>query len=794
MIPVRWRKVFHDLVDNKIRSLLVIFSIFIGVALVGFTISLYITLDEDLDYSWSSITPFHAQLFTEDFDEDTLETIKKIPGLGEVQAKYSFSARLRIGPDDWVPIQITAIPDYLEQKVDIVKTDNGAWPPGEHQFLIERGSLVQSKSNVGEVVEIKLPDDTVRSMKLTGVVHDGQVGVGTILGLYGYVNYDDLEWLHQPLSLNRLSIRISKPNPSKIDVDEVADRVSEHLRKAGKEVWFVLAFDPGENPGKSQVLGVVQIMGVLGFLAVALAGFLIFNTFSSLMNQHVRHIGIMKAVGAHRSQIISMYVVLILTFSIMAILPAIPIAALFTEVLNRGMAVQFNYETLGFRLVPAAVIAQLVVGFLVPLVTGIIPVLVGVHITIREAIYSYGLSAGRFGKNWIDRLVERIRGLSRPMLIAIRNTFRRKGRLALTLSVLILGGAIFIAVFNLRSSMVAYIDIIGKYFLSDVNITFNQNYPIEKIEDALLGVPGVERVEGWAAASGELLRDNGEAEESVQLLAPPTDSSLIEPLLISGRWVLPDDENAIVVNNAFWRVRPDLKVGDDIQLKINNKDTTWRVVGFFQFPGDLQLFAYTGYKYLAEMLNAPNRAVIYRIVASDHSPQNQVRMVKLIETRLRNLGLQTQDIQPGSALGEANAAAINTIVWFFLSIAIAIALVGAIGLMGTMSMNVLERTREIGVMRSLGASNLAVFSIVLVEGMMIGLLSWLIAAILAMPISRFLFLLLSQAIFRSPGKFTASMDGFLIWLGLTIFLCVAASFLPAYNAARLTIREVLAYE
>ena len=84
------------------------------------------------------------------------------------------------------------------------------------------------------------------------------------------------------------------------------------------------------------------------------------------------------------------------------------------------------------------------------LLAALAPVLSGARITVREAISGYGLGKGRFGKGRIDRLIERVRFLSRPMLLSLRNTFRRKGRLALTLTTLTLSGLIFVAVFSVR--------------------------------------------------------------------------------------------------------------------------------------------------------------------------------------------------------------------------------------------------------------------------------------------------------------------------------------------------------
>jgi len=120
--------------------------------------------------------------------------------------------------------------------------------------------------------------------------------------------------------------------------------------------------------------------------------------------------------------------------------------------------------------------------------------------------------------------------------------------------------------------------------------------------------------------------------------------------------------------------------------------------------------------------------------------------------------------------------------------------VGGLGLMTTMSLNVFERRREMGVMRALGATPRIVWLIVVAEGLVIGLLSWTIAALLAWPLSKAIGNLLVRVILHSGLDFTFEPLGLLIWMLVSIGLSAFASFLPAWRASRATVREALAYE
>ena len=126
--------------------------------------------------------------------------------------------------------------------------------------------------------------------------------------------------------------------------------------------------------------------------------------------------------------------------------------------------------------------------------------------------------------------------------------------------------------------------------------------------------------------------------------------------------------------------------------------------------------------------------------------------------------------------------------------AVLTAFVGSLGLTGTMSINVLERTREIGVMRTIGAVDRVIMQSVIIEGLVIGLITWVLAIGLSFPISFLLISILSKAIGGAMMGMTFTPPGILLWLMFVIILSVIASIIPARNTARLTINEMLAYE
>ena len=181
-------------------------------------------------------------------------------------------------------------------------------------------------------------------------------------------------------------------------------------------------------------------------------------------------------------------------------------------------------------------------------------------------------------------------------------------------------------------------------------------------------------------------------------------------------------------------------------------------------------------------------------MTEEHTRAYQDAKAEELDKFLRNKGYKVRVAEAGGASLDVAVESLDTLVVFLLIMAILTAVVGAMGLTGTMGMNVLERTREIGIMRAIGADDRAVMRTVIGEGFVIGIISFVIAIVVSIPITYGLSYIVSLAVFETPIDVVFTFTGYAIWLGLVLLLSVLGSILPARNAARLTIREVLAYE
>ena len=288
--------------------------------------------------------------------------------------------------------------------------------------------------------------------------------------------------------------------------------------------------------------------------------------------------------------------------------------------------------------------------------------------------------------------------------------------------------------------------------------------------------------------------DEDNVVENITLLGPPANSSLVQPILISGRWLRPDDKKKMAVSEGLMKTYPDLKPGDYINMKINGHNESWEVVGLFKFVDQEGILGYTPFEYISDMNNLANRAFSFRVVTEQHDRAYQDAKAEELDKYLRDRGYKLRVAEAGAASLDTAVESLDILVIFLLIMAILTAIVGSMGLTGTMGMNVLERTREIGITRAIGADDRAVMRTVIAEGIVIGSISFVLAIILSFPFTYGLSTIVSVAIFQTPINVVFTYLGYAIWLGLVLVLSTFASILPARNAARLTIREVLAYE
>jgi putative ABC transport system permease protein len=213
----------------------------------------------------------------------------------------------------------------------------------------------------------------------------------------------------------------------------------------------------------------------------------------------------------------------------------------------------------------------------------------------------------------------------------------------------------------------------------------------------------------------------------------------------------------------------------------------------FDLNGNDQNTAFANIDTLNLALHNVGRARVAMVQGTDQSLATQqaiqADLIAFFDARAMKIGYSDVATEE-----RANASArFSILTQLLMMMTILMAIVGSMGLSGTLSINVIERRREIGVMRAVGASSRDVGFVFIGEGLMLGLTSWILALPLGLGTASTFVLTLGQVI-DFPAEYYAATHAVWIWLGIVIMLSIVASWLPARRATQISVNESLAYE
>jgi putative ABC transport system permease protein len=448
-----------------------------------------------------------------------------------------------------------------------------------------------------------------------------------------------------------------------------------------------------------------------------------------------------------------------------------------------------NFSVAGLTIPRSAIALQIAVGGLLPVAAALIPVTRWCGISVSDALRDFGISARTPSPT--GRMLSRVSGVTRPLLLSLRNAFRRRQRMVLTLLALATGGAVYLGALNLRASVIRSVDLLYEGQHYDMTLRFARSWQPESLEAAIGRVSGVARAESWGASRGAVMNRDNTLGNSFPIAAPPTGTRLFVPKVVRGRWLRAGDTNALVINTRLVDDDSSLAPGRQVSLVIAGKRTSWTIIGVVETGPSLS--AFVDRDALAAHLNEGrvDRAVIADAGGDEMS---RLALVQRLRSELSSRGLDVQSsqlVQAGRVVMEDHLLMVVSFLGIMSRLMI---VVGGLGLAATMSLAVLERTREIGVMRAIGARHGSILTMVHVEALVIALASWVIALPLSVPMSVVLGKAFGRIMLPVPVSFVPEPTGVMQWLAVVIVVSIAASAWPAYRATRITTARALSYE
>ena len=819
-----WRKVIRDFWRERARTAAVALAMALGISGFSAVLSSYAILTRALDEGYLATNPASFTVRTDAVDEELLRAVRAHPGVGEAEARGAASGRLKAGPVEWRGLTLFAVPDFRRIRVSRIEPQQGAWPPAAGEMLVERDALQVARARIGDAVTIRTARGGEQTLRVAGTAKDvGQAQARMENTVYAYVTPDTLALLGEDARLNELKVTVSENKLDEAHVRRVAEEVTRLVEARGRAVSGVHVPAPGKHP-HTDLMGLLLLsMSAFGLFALLLAGVIVFNLLTALMASQVRQIGVMKTVGASRRQIAEIYFAQAALLGLAAIIISAPAGVLGARALCRYMAVLLNFDITSYAVPAWVYLSVALVGVAVPLAAAGRPVWRASGVSVREALSDFGVSRSAFGASAFDRALAGVGGAARPVLLAVRNSFRRRARLALTLLTLAAGGLSFMTALNVRASLINSLDRLFATRKFDLTVGFAAPYPFERIERAALATPGVRAAEGWLTADGSLPAAGGAHDGAsgrggargggghaggghtggghaggaqggtrFGVIALPPGTRLHEPDIVEGRALQPGDTDAVVVNTILAARAPQLTVGSTATLLVGGEQSPWRIVGVAREPFSPPT-AYVARAYF-DGRGRPGMTNSVRL-ALDRADRDSINRAKAdLDRNLEREGVRAQSGASKSDGRYAFDQHMLMIYAFLIIVSCVLGLVGGLGLMTTMSINVTERRREMGVLRAVGATPAVVCLVVVAEGVVVGLLSWALAAVFAWPVGKSLGDYLVKIMFRSDLDFRFEPRALLVWLAASVLWAAAASLLPAWQAARRPVSEAVGYE
>lgn len=793
------KKIFYDFRSNPSRSALVILSIFVGLFAVGMIMTLWICIPSDLRIGYERSNPANIYFRLSPFDNSLIRSVQNWDNVKDAMGMSVATLRAYDSEGTLKKITVQAVSDdtWPVNHIDVLQ---GSWPLRDGEAAVENYKLGDLGVAVGQNITVKTASGKEVVLKAAASIRDQSLGAGDysivfIEPIQVYVHEDMLRKLEMDTQWNMLRIAIKEGGMDEAAVRGQANMYADRLKKAGYQVQSIAIRRSDAHPTADYADAIAGILLVIGILVLFLSGSLTYNTLAAILSNQMRQIGAMKTVGATYGQVVFMYMRLIFLYSLIALLLAVPASIGAAELCRNFLGQQINFANIRSGIIWETIAVQVVLGLIVPQIAGAIPVSKGARVSIQKAMG--GMRGAGGGDN--DRLTRSLSRLfSRPTALSMRNTFRNKKRLTLTLFTLSLGGAIFIASFNVNTAIDEHVAVIARYVQADLDLVTDRPYREDQIRTVLKDVSEIDYIEGWGFGSATFIDSDGNDGPSMSVFAPPDGSELISPNVKTGRWFDPGEQNVIVLSERFSYTYPDIKVGDTITMEVKGTGvkTDWRVIGFFTMAGKSGGFlSYMPLSSWQRISGAGRSLTKFQIVTKNRlNDAQRAAITQEVEEILDRKGVKTTSIQRNDTFVADAARGLNIMSIFMMIMAVLVALVGCIGLTGTMSLNVMERTSEIGILRAIGASNRNVMKNVLTEGFLIGFMSWIIGSILSVPVGMLLTNSLGQAIFGSQLPLGFTPVGYVLWLVLSLVLSLIASGAPAKSAVNLTIREVLSVE
>lgn len=785
-----FKKALSDLLSAPGRTILVILALVIGLWGVGGILVSYTILTRDLSDNFTRTRPAHAILTSKDFTRLDLQTLRSKPNIESAEFRDLSMQRIEVYPNDWITLWLFGVEDFSKPGMALLASEKGSRIPSPGTMLIERDGRLISNLDLGSRARVRA-GSRMHEVPISGISFDpAQAPATQDHFIYAYVDKQTYSSITGEAANQRLLLRFNHVT-SKNEVQAAVDELIAYFRTQGIHVTSASVPRFNEHPHQWQLNTLLFLQGSIGLLAFLMGAVLVSQLMASILAKQVRQIGILKAIGASRLQVLNIYLSMVLMLGISAGVIAIPLAVSSGYAFSHFVAGKLNFEILTQYLPWHVYLALIAASLLLPILFSLSAILKGVNVSVHDALSDYGIAPGATGA---DKEKTAPAWMPRGLLLALRNSMRQQKRLVITVAAMALGVAIFSTGFNVRASLAGLLEEVNTSMRHDVQVVLKDQVPRERALPVFSAIKGVERIETWSGGRGELQSRVVATSSGVGIVALPYDTDLFRPRITAGRWLQDSQSLEVVMNRQAVELYGNLAIGNELPLDVDGKTLTVKLTGIIEELEKAKI--YMDKVFYDSSVNPDHHINSLMFVAKDKSYVGVMSLKNDIEA-----AIATSDLSILYVMSQAERVKIiydhlNIILTVVVLLSLLVLVVSALGMASATGISIMERTREIGVLRAIGATPKRIFQMFVAEGMIVSAASILLGLLLAWPLSQIASVFFGRLMLGDGAalRYVFSEEGFAITLLTTLIFGWLASRIPARRAISVTTRDALAYE
>jgi putative ABC transport system permease protein len=786
----QWRKILGDFRQHRLEIFLLAVVLTLGTAGVVAALNARAVLAREIAASFAKANTPDIALWFDKVETPLLDQVRARPGVAAVDTRRVAFTRAAATSGEWFMMQVAVVRSFEDQQLSLVHQHSGAWP-GTDGILIEQSGRTLLQKKVGDELQVRTPGGGIARVPIAGFVHDTAVAPSTQdRMIYAYVTPASATLLGQNPEPDQLLVKV-KERGSLDDVSEFSEDLSAWLTKHEQQVPMRADVLANAHPHAALMSTMLSVLAVLAGIAFTSSAALAAYMISLWMKREVQQIGIMKAIGARFSQIARQYLALVLPIVFLSVVLALPIGAEIGRWVVKYYETSLNIDVANWSVPTSLLLKEAILALGIPIVAMALPIIRAARMSARRAIHDPGIVAPTGPIRGTAKLIT-IPG-NRRLTFALRNTFRRPWRLAITLLALSAGGALLLTAYDIYESLMRVVDVSLAQQGHDVEVQLQRPVPPAQLESVARAVADVEIAEAFRRAVVTIVPSEGEAasvSESRRLLfyGYPPATRLMKLRLQEGRWPRDDESGAIVVSRLVQNAAPSSQLDREITLKYRDRRAKVRVVGVVEEIGPPTI--YSSFSTFEAVTGLGDASQVIRVKAAAGREQTVANALDqaLLDAHLAPSAVNTRH-EFRTVLDE-HFAVVTAVMKM---VALAAALIGAISLVASVSLSVLERAREIGVIRALGATPRAVVGIFLIEGSAVAILGALISIAASIYFAQALNGKASRELLHVAVPLYVSRIGLSV-LFSGAFVVLVGVLLSVRRVLRMSVREALSYE